>query len=285
MDYTQRKYERQEETAKLGSDLERVETSRPGAYSSKWRDALDSAIGRILSRPDFSYDLGSDPLYRQYRESYGNQGRQAMMDTLGQAATLTGGYGNSYAQVAGQQAYGSYLQQLNDRIPELYQLALDRYTRQGQDLYDQAALLGDQEQRDYSRYQDAYNAWSQEREYLAGRYDTQRDFDYGAYRDAVGDDQWIAAFEEDRRRYDQEWAAEHPEAVPGGDEDGGSRGSRGSGKKSAASGGQDVDIEAEYLAMKRAGGETALLDKFLKSAVASGKITQRAATDLRDKRV
>ena len=76
----------------------------------------------------------------------------AMMDTLGQAATLTGGYGNSYAQGAGQQAYQSYLQGLNDKIPELYQLALERYDREGDRLYKGYTMLNEQEGQDYDRY-------------------------------------------------------------------------------------------------------------------------------------
>lgn len=50
-----------------------------------------------------------------------------MQDTMGQAAALTGGYGNSYAQGVGQQAYQGYLQQLNDNVPQLQAQALQTY--------------------------------------------------------------------------------------------------------------------------------------------------------------
>mgnify|MGYP003293856606 CR=1 FL=1 len=114
----------------------------------------------------------------------------AMEDTMGQAAKMTGGYGNSYAQMAGQQAYQGYLQGLNDRVPELYQLALDRYNQQGQDLLSKYGLLNTQEQQAYDRYLNNYNLWN-----------TDRAFDYGAYRDAVSDDQWQTSFDEDLRRW------------------------------------------------------------------------------------
>jgi hypothetical protein len=113
-----------------------------------------------------------------------------MMDTMGQAAKMTGGYGNSYAQMAGQQAYQGYLQGLNDKVPELYQLALDRYNQQGQDLLSKYGLLNTQEQQAYDRYLNDYNLWN-----------TDRAFDYGAYRDAVSDDQWQTSFDEDLRRW------------------------------------------------------------------------------------
>ena len=128
-------------------------------------------------------------------------GRQAMADTLGKAASLTGGYGNSHAQIASQQVYGSYLQGLYDRIPELYDLALQRYDREGQGLKDRYGLLQDLEDSDYDRYLDGLDAWTGERSYLQGLYDDALGFDYGAYRDAIGDDQWQQEFDEALRQF------------------------------------------------------------------------------------
>jgi hypothetical protein len=178
-------------------------------------------VGQILNRGDFNYDLNGDALYNQYKDRYMNLGKQAMMDTMGQAAALTGGYGNSYAQMAGQQAYQGYLQGLNDKVPELYQLALDRYNQQGQDLYNKYGLLSEQDQTGYDRWTNQYNQWLNERDYLTGRYDTERSYDYGTYRDQVGDDQWMASFNEDLRRYNQEWDAAHPKIVRSGGGGGG----------------------------------------------------------------
>ena len=84
-----------------------------------------------MNRKDFSYDMNSDVLYNQYKDQYQALGQTAMADTMAQASALTGGYGNSYASTVGNQAYQSYLSQLNDKVPELYQLALDNYNRQG----------------------------------------------------------------------------------------------------------------------------------------------------------
>ena len=156
---------------------------KPGEYQSAWQQQLNDAINKILNREKFSYDLNGDALYQQYKDKYIQQGKMAMMDTMGQAQAMTGGYGNSYAQSVGQQAYQSHLQQLNDIVPELYQMAYDKYSQEGQDMYNQAALMAQQEDRDYGRYQDAMNAWLSERDYLAGRYDSERDYDYGKYTD------------------------------------------------------------------------------------------------------
>ena len=188
--------------------------AKPGPYTSQWEGQLNTIMDRINNRQPFKYDLNGDALYNQYKNQYVQQGKMAMMDTMGQAAALTGGYGNSYAQGVGQQAYQGYLQQLNDRIPELYQLALDQYDREGQDLYNRYGLVSDRENTDYGRYQDGYNAWLNERDYLAGRYDAERDYDYGMYaddrdftygqhRDTVADQQWQMQFDEALRQYEE----------------------------------------------------------------------------------
>ncbi len=149
-----------EEEKKL-LENETAGVQKPGAYTSQWQGQMNDAIGKILDRKDFSYDVNSDALYQQYKDRYVQGGKMAMMDTLGKAATLTGGYGNSYAQAVGQQAYQGYLQGLNDKIPELYQLALDKYSREGDGLYKRYSLLSAQENQDYGRHQDSLNQYQQ----------------------------------------------------------------------------------------------------------------------------
>ena len=175
--------------------LQQQMAAKPGEYSSQWQSQLDDVINRILNREDFSYDVNADALYQQYKDQYTRQGKLAMMDTMGQAAALTGGYGNSYAQTVGQQTYQGYLQQLNDVVPELYQLALDQYNQEGDDLYNQYSLLANQDEMDYDRYRD-----------MVSDYYNDRNLAYQLARDAVEDDQWLKEFEENMRRYNQEYA-------------------------------------------------------------------------------
>ena len=68
---------------------------------------LRAVRDKVLNRSPFTYDMNEDMLYQQYKDSYTRQGKLAMQDTMGQAAALTGGYGNSYATTAGQQTYNS----------------------------------------------------------------------------------------------------------------------------------------------------------------------------------
>ncbi len=137
-----------------GAALGRVQAAKPGAYASRWEGQLQELYDRIAERGDFSYDLGRDPVYRQAREQYQTAGRLAMQDTMGQAAALTGGYGSSYGQQTGQQAYNAYLQQLNEIVPELYVQAREQWQSGEAALYNRNQLLSSREQSDYARYRD-----------------------------------------------------------------------------------------------------------------------------------
>ena len=123
--------------------LDRVLSEKPGSYTSRWDKELDALYDQIANRKGFSYDLGADPMYRQYREQY-----------QGAAASLTGGYGSSYSQQAGQQAYNAYLQKLNEVVPELYAQARSQYDREGSALSERYALISSREKSDYDRYRD-----------------------------------------------------------------------------------------------------------------------------------
>lgn len=160
-------------------------------YSGKYDEQLQEIYDQIVNRKGFTYDLNSDALYQQYKDQYAQMGQMAMMDTMGQASAMTGGYGSSYAEGVGQQAYHGYLQQLNDKVPELYSLALGQYNQEGQDLLNQYSMLGDLAGDEYAKYQDALNQyWNQlnyqkqlaDQEYERGFNEWQTE--YGVQQDA-----------------------------------------------------------------------------------------------------
>lgn len=170
--------------------VEEQKRTKPGEYRSGWDEQLRAVMDRILNREAFSYSLNGDALYRQYRDRAIQDGRMAMADSVGMASALTGGYGNSYAQSVGQQAYQRELDNLADRIPELYALAMNQYRLQSEDLRSQYELLAGRESTEYSRYRDSLDAWQQEADRLWSRYVGERDFDYGNARDAEADRKW-----------------------------------------------------------------------------------------------
>lgn len=191
----------------LATDLSAYEKQQPGKWSGgTYGKSVDAALQKILKRDKFQYDVNGDALYQQYKDRYMQQGKQAMMDTMGQAAALTGGYGNSYAQQVGQQTYQGYLQGLNDKVPELYKLALDRYNQEGTDLMNRYSLLADRSDKEYNRYRDSVSDWQTQRDYLANRYNNERNFDYTGFRDQVSDEQWQKNFDEALRQYNENLA-------------------------------------------------------------------------------
>ena len=203
------KYTESDRVRKLAEELTAFDGQKPekwagGTYGESMKDAMQ----KVLNRDKFQYDLNGDALYQQYKDRYIQQGKQAMMDTMGQASALTGGYGNSYAQQAGQQTYQGYLQGLNDKVPELYRLALDRYNQEGTDLLNKYGLLSDQYDKEYSRYRDSVGDWRAQLDYLATLYNNERSFDYAGYRDRVADEQWQKEFEESIRQYNESLAEE-----------------------------------------------------------------------------
>lgn len=129
--------------------------------------AYKDALAALTGREKFNYDLNSDALYQQYAEQYRNMGKLASEDVMGQAAMLTGGYGNSYAATAGNQAYQSYLNQLNNMVPELYNSALNAYNAEGQRLADNVNMY----MQDYAK---EYSDWQGNYDYYMGRVDNAR---------------------------------------------------------------------------------------------------------------
>lgn len=186
----------------LSGQLQDYSAKAPQDYTFSHSDQWDALIDEILNREDFSYDVNADALYQQYKDQYTAQGKLAMLDTVGQAATKTGGYGNSYAQTAGQQTYQSYLQKLGDVIPELYQLALDRYSREGEELYSRYDMLRDKNADAYAQYRDTVADYDAALSRLLSQYDSQREFEYGQYRDGVEDAQWQTQQDEEKRQFD-----------------------------------------------------------------------------------
>ena len=216
--------------------LEQQIASKPGAYSSKYTGQLESILSQIQNREPFKYDAAADPLYNIYKDLYIQNGRRAMMDTIGNAAALTGGYGNSYAQSAGQQMYNQYMEALNARVPELQQQAYQRYSDEGDRMVQSWQMYNTLENQNFNQYRATVSDWQTERalaQQLAlqtwqldmnrYQYDTDaayrqaqadlaasqwerqfaenqrlndRAYDYQLSRDAVSDEQWLKNYEQ-----------------------------------------------------------------------------------------
>ena len=200
--------------------LNQVQSRRPGEYQSQWDGELTELYNRIANRKPFSYDLGTDPTYQQYREQYQRQGRLAMQDTMGQAAALTGGYGSTYGEQVGQQAYNAYLQNLNDIVPDLYNAAYNRYRDEGTDLYNQYGLLSDRENQAYNRYRDAVSDYYSDLSDARSAYDSAYSRDYNQWSDQLN--YWANKANSENSAYLQQLAAQSRASGGSGGGSGGS---------------------------------------------------------------
>ena len=148
--------------------------STPGDFVFAEQALLDTAQQAIRDREAFAYDPNADAMYRRYKDSYTTQGKQAMEDTMGIAQSMTGGYGNSYAQSAGQQAYQAYLEKLSDVMPQLYRLAYEKYGDETDRLEEEYETLAKKKDQAYDDHQAKQKA-----------YDSQTEALYDQYQDAL----------------------------------------------------------------------------------------------------
>jgi hypothetical protein len=153
----------------------------PGDFTFAHQQGWDDVFNKIMNREPFTYDVNGDALYQQYKDQFITGGKMAMMDTMGQAATMTGGYGNSFAQSVGQQAYQSHVQQLTDKIPELYGMALDKYNSEGDELRNQYALYSDQYDKAYGQHRDSVADYNTDRSYLSNMVAQSHGMDMDTY--------------------------------------------------------------------------------------------------------
>lgn len=138
------------------ADLQAV---APGPYRNVYQPAMQAAMNSLLNAKPFQYDVNADGLYQQIKDGYVKAGRQAMMDTMGQSAALTGGYGNSYGVTAGNQAYQESLGNLAGVIPELAQLAYSQYLQGQDDIRNNLEAMYKLENSEYQRWLSDANAY------------------------------------------------------------------------------------------------------------------------------
>ena len=159
----------------LSSQLQKIQSGKT-SYSDQVRDMMDT----IMGREKFTYDVDKDPLFQQALASAMNSGKTAMQDTIGQASALTGGYGSTYATSAANQAYNTFIEDAYNNLPQYYQMAMEAYQMEGDDLYRQLDMLVGADEREYSRNVTAFDATYQHRNQMYNEA-------YQQFRDAKND--------------------------------------------------------------------------------------------------
>lgn len=156
------------------------------AYSSNYQGQINTALDKVVNAEKFTYDPLKDANYQAMAKLYQKQGEQAAKNTMGDAASLNGGYGSSYAVTAAAQARNDYNQQLASQIPALQEAAYNRYLNDYNMNVTALSALRDADDSDYGRYRDTVS-------------DSQWKYgvDYQGYRDDVSDSQWLKNYNRD----------------------------------------------------------------------------------------
>ena len=149
---------RQEQSPGIAQTVQKTTT-----YQNPYQKELDRMVNDY-TKSSFSYNQDTDPAAQAYRENYIQNGQLAMQDTMAQAAARTGGLASSYATQTGQQAYNSYMSDLNAQLARLRQQAYENYLSDQalqQNRINTVASLGQQaESSYYNRVNDAMNRWA-----------------------------------------------------------------------------------------------------------------------------
>ena len=205
----QQGYQQGQQAQQAQQNLQAIQAQKPQDYASKYGAQLDNLLQQIQNPGQFKYEFNGDNLFKYYADLYTQKGKQASMDAMGQAAALTGGYGNSYGQQVGQQQYQQYLLNLYDRGMDLRDRAYQQYQDQLGNQKDAYQLMAQAEDTNYGRYRDTVGDWMNERAYATERADVERDFDYNQYMNDL--QYWTGLAQIENAAYNTE--AERQEAI------------------------------------------------------------------------
>ena len=251
---TRPSYEKSEDVKAAESALGSWEGQKPSQYTGTYSSQIDSLLEKVLNGEKFNYDMNADALYQQYREQYINGGKRAMEDTAAKSAEYTGGYGSSYGTTASAEAYQSYLNALNDKVPELEERAYNRYNNDKNLDTQNLSVLQGLDATEYGRYRDDVSDYWTEGNYLSDKaktlsddeynkylqlvnnYEADRRFDYSNYRDDLSQSNYEAelAYQKERDAVsDAQWQKEYELSASSRSSSGGSSSGR-SGSESSS---------------------------------------------------
>lgn len=212
---SQEYYDAMAETQRM---LEQLKSGR-----TSYTDKISQSLKAIEDTSPFSYDFNSDPMFQQMLQGAMSSGKYAMQDTMGQAAALTGGYGSSYSQMVGQQAYNRYIDEAYDRIPDYWNMALSEYQTDLNNKYNklnqymnldntewgrnydtfnsQYQMANDQYNKEYNNFWQTQNfnensrQWAESENDARARYaeairQYENDFNHNLYREAIADERY-----------------------------------------------------------------------------------------------
>lgn len=140
--------------------------NRPADYVSQNKEAMDALTGEIGSGYDGS-ELAK--AYQQYRDQTADAAAAAADNTRANAAALSSGYGNSWADSLGAQGQGAATANVDAALTALRSRALNEYKNRQSGLVEALSGMGNTEALDRSAYGSNLSNWYDRQNFLANQ--------------------------------------------------------------------------------------------------------------------
>lgn len=140
--------------------------NRPADYVSQNKEAMDALTGKIGSGYDGS-ELAK--AYQQYRDQTADAAAAAADNTRANAAALSGGYGNSWADSLAAQGQGTTTANVDAALTALRSRALNEYKNRQSGLVEALSGMGNTEALDRSAYGSNLSNWYNRQNFLANQ--------------------------------------------------------------------------------------------------------------------
>lgn len=140
--------------------------NRPADYVSQNKEAMDALTGEIGSGYDGS-ELAK--AYQQYRDQTADAAAAAADNTRANAAALSGGYGNSWADSLAAQGQGAATANVDAALTALRSRALNEYKNRQSGLVEALSGMGNTEALDRSAYGSNLSNWYNRQNFLANQ--------------------------------------------------------------------------------------------------------------------
>lgn len=140
--------------------------NRPADYVSQNKEAMDALTGQIGSGYDGS-ELAK--AYQQYRDQTADEAAVAADNTRANAAALSGGYGNSWADSLAAQGQGAATANVDAALTALRSRALSEYRNRQSGLVEALSGMGNTEALDRSAYGSNLSNWYNRQNFLSNQ--------------------------------------------------------------------------------------------------------------------
>lgn len=166
------------------------------SYADKYKKAVDNGytsnyagnISKLADRyvnNEFNWNADNSSEYQQYKSKYQREGAKQQENVQGSYAANTGGYTNSYAQAAGQKAYNSYMDELQEKIPALKQSAYESWSQEQENTLNKIGVLQGLDDNQYQRYRDSVQDNYDFMTYYENKYSTSKGLDMSEFQNEL----------------------------------------------------------------------------------------------------